>query len=197
MKRQAYQEQLAQVPVEKLVFLDQCGFSLALHRLYGWVVGGGRCIERVPFHLQRGHAHAVVGALSLPTPDCPNGLRALWQKSGTWTRATFEAFLQDALLPVLAPGSVLVLDNARIHHGGNIAALVERAGCSLLYLPPYSPDFNPIEMLWSWLKSHVRALAPRDQEQRWSAIRDIADALPQHFAVHWFKHARLHLPELL
>ena len=67
MKRQAYQEQLAQVPVEKLVFLDQCGFSLALHRLYGWVVGGGRCIERVPFHLQCGHAHAVVGALSLPT----------------------------------------------------------------------------------------------------------------------------------
>ena len=211
MQRAAYQEQLAQVPVEKLVFLDQCGFSLALHRLYGWVVGGGRCIERVPFHLQRGHAHAVVGALSLPTPDCPSGLRALWQKSGTWTRALFEAFLQDALLPVLAPGSVLVLDNARIvldnariHHGGQIAALVEKAGCSLLYLPPYSPDlppyspdFNPIEMLWSWLKNHVRALAPRDKEQRWRDIQDTAHALPHHFATHWFKHVRLHLPELL
>ena len=197
MKRQAYQEQLALVAVEKLVFLDQCGFSLALHRLYGWVVGGGRCIEKVRFHLQRGKAHSGVGALSLPTPDCPSGLRALWQKEGTWTRASFEAFLQDGLLPVLAPGSVLVLDNARIHHGGNIAALVEAAGCSLLYLPPYSPDFNPIEMLWSWLKNHVRALAPRDPEQRWRVIQDIMDALPYHFAIRWFEHVRLHLPELL
>ena len=67
----------------------------------------------------------------------------------------------------------------------------------LLYLPPYSPDLNPIELLWSWLKNHVRALAPREQQQRWSAIQDTADALPHHFAAHWFKHGRLHLPEML
>jgi transposase len=193
----AFRVQIAGVPLEKLVFLDECGFSLALHRLYGWVVGGGRCVEEVPFHLQRGHSHSVVGALSLPSLDCSSGLRALWQKSGTWTRAAFEAFLQEGLLPVLVPGSVLVLDNARIHHGGNIQELVEAAGCSLLYLPPYSPDFNPIELLWSWLKHHVRALAPRDPEKRWSAIQDTADDLPHHFAAQWFKHVRLHFPELL
>jgi len=197
VKREAYQEQIAQVPLDKLVFLDECGFSLALYRLYGWVIGGGRCVETVPFHLQRGKAHAVVGALSLPTPDCPSGLRALWQKAGAWNRASFEAFLQDGLLPVLQPGSVLVLDNARFHHGGQIQALVEEAGCSLLYLPPYSPDFNPIELLWSWLKARVRVLAPRDPNQRWNDIHNAADVLPLQFAKHWFQHVGLRLPELL
>ena len=80
MKRGAYQEQLAHVPLQQLVFLDECGFSLALYRLYGWVIGGGHCVETVPLHLQRGQAHWVVGAFSLPTPDCHSGLRALWQK---------------------------------------------------------------------------------------------------------------------
>jgi len=197
VKREAYQEQIAQVPLAKLVFLDECGFSLALYRLYGWVIGGGRCIEKVPFHLQRGKAHSVVGALSLPTPDCPSGLRALWQKAGAWNRASFEAFLQDGLLPVLEPGSVLVLDNARFHHGGQIQALVEEAGCSLLYLPPYSPDFNPIELLWSWLKARVRALAPREETQRWNDIQNTARDLPLQFAKQWFQHVGLHLPDLL
>lgn len=191
MKRAAYCEQVAQVPVEKLVFLDECGFSLCLFRLYGWTVGGGRCVEQVPFHLQRGSQHSVVGAFSLPTSSCPTGLRALWQKAGTWTRETFEAFLQEELLPHLEPGSVLVLDNARIHYGGHIASLVEAAGCSLLYLPPYSPDFNPIELVWSWLKNRVRALAPRDDLQRWRDIAASADALPEGFALNWFKHCGL------
>ena len=112
--------------------------------------------------------------------------------------------MQDGLLPVLQAGSVLVLDNARFHHGGHIASLVEEAGCSLLYLPPYSPDFNPIELLWSWLKllwswlkTHVRALAPREETQRWDDIHNTADDLPHHFAKHWFQHVGLHLPDLL
>jgi len=124
VKREAYQEQIAQVPLDKLVFLDECGFSLALYRLYGWVIGGGRCLETVPFHLQPGKAHSVMGALSLPTPDCPSGLpqriapadcpsglpqriapadcpsglRALWQEARAWNRASFEAFLQRGVL---------------------------------------------------------------------------------------------------
>ena len=114
--------------------------------------------------LTRGTHLSLLGAFSLPSSGCsnsgcsssgcpssgcPNGLRVLWHKSGAWNRASFEAFLQDGLLPLLPPGSVLVLDNARFHHGTHITALVEAAGCSLLYLPPYSPDFNPIEMLWT------------------------------------------------
>ena len=176
VKRAAFCEQVLALAVEKLVFLDECGFTLNLHRLYGWVIGGGRCIEEVPF--ERGVNRSVLGAFSLPSPDGPTGMRVLYQKKGTWNRASFEAFLQDGLLPLLEPGSVLVLDNARIHHGGEIQALVEKAGCSLLYLPPYSADFNPIELAWSWIKNRVRTLAPRDDAARERDIREAHQDLP-------------------
>jgi len=173
----------------KLVFLDECGFGLNLHRMYGWTIGGGRCVEAVRF--ERGHNRSVLGAFSLPTPDCPTGMRVLWQKLGAWTRATFEAFLQDGLLPVLERGSVLVLDNASIHRGGAIGQLVEKAGCSLLYLPPYSPDLNPIELAWSFIKSRVRTLAPRDDQQRQNDIQHATRQLPPSAANAWFRHCGL------
>lgn len=181
------------MPLEKLVFLDECGFGLNLHRLYGWTMGwtmgGGRCVEEVPF--ERGQNRSVLGALSLPTPDCPTGMRALWQKLGAWTRATFEAFLQDGLLPLLERGSVLVLDNASIHRGGAIRELIEAAGCSLLHLPPYSPDLNPIEPAWSWIKHRVRTEAPRDDRHRQSAIQEAVRQLPPAAPTAWFKHCGL------
>lgn len=189
VKRRLFGEQIAHEPVEKLVFLDECGFGLNLHRLYGWTIGGGRCFEAVPF--ERGQNRSVLGAFSLPTPHCPNGMRVLWQKLGPWTRTTFEAFLQDGLLPVLERGSVLVLDNASIHRGGAIRELVEQAGCSLLYLPPYSPDLNPIELAWSWIKNRVRTLAPRDDDKRQNHIQDAAKKLPPSAATAWFKHCGL------
>ena len=99
----------------------------------------------------------------------------------------FEQFLQESLLPRLPQGSVLVLDNARIHHGGQVAALVEQAGCSLLYLPPYSPDFSPIELAWGWVKQRVRAVGPRDDVTRQQAVNDAVNALPPEFASTWFR----------
>lgn len=189
MKRATFWEQIRQIPLKKLVFLDECGFALNLHRPYGWTVGGGRCIEVVPFN--RGVNRSVLGAFSLPDATCATGMRALWQKLGAWTRATFEAFLSEGLLPVVPKGSVLVLDNARIHHGGRIQEMVEAAGCSLLYLPPYSPDFSPIELAWSWIKGRVRTLAPRDDTARERDIRRANDALPLEAAPAWFKHCGL------
>ena len=154
MKRAAFGLEMASIAPERLVFLDECGFGLSLYRLYGWVMGGGRCWEDVP--LTKGTNLSLLGAFSLPSCRCANGLQLLWHKTGAWNRACFEAFLQDGLLPLLPPGSVLVLDNARFHHGARITDLVEAAGCSLLYLPPYSPDLNPIELVWSWIKGRVR-----------------------------------------
>lgn len=191
MKRQAFREELATLAPEKLVFLDECGFGLNLHRLYGWVMGGGRCVEEVP--LDKGQNRSVLGAYSLPTAACPTGMRALWQTLGAWNRDGFEAFLCDGLLPLLERGSVLVLDNARIHHGGQIAELVERAGCFLLYLPPYSPDFNPLELAWSWIKNRVRTLAPRDDCARERDIHLAGTLVPPHVAQGWFKHCGIKL----
>lgn len=170
---------------QRLVFLDECGFSLNLHRLYGWAIGGERCIETVPFN--KGINRSVLGAYSLPGQDNPTGLWALWQKLGAWNRECFEAFLTDGLLPRLPPKCVLVLDNARIHHGVKIKEAVEKAGHTLLYLPPYSPDYNPIELVWSWLKNMVRNLSPRTDLERESAIELAGKQIPPLNAAGWFE----------
>lgn len=171
------------------MFLDECGFLLNLHRLYGWAPVGERCLEEVPF--VRGKNLSRVGAFSLPDADNASGLRALWHVEGAWKAWSFELFLEEMVLPYLPAGSVLVLDNARIHKGGGLRAKVEAAGCSLLYLPPYSPDFNPIELLWSWLKNAVRAAAPRTNRERVKAIREAQRLLPSQHAQAWFKHCGL------
>ena len=178
------------MPVEKLVFLDECGFSLNLHRMYGWCVGGGRLEEAVPFN--KGQNRSVVGAFSLPSEENPTGLWSLWQRVGAWKSFLFELFVEEDVLPHLPQGSVLVLDNARIHHGQSLKEAVEQAGHSLLYLPPYSPDFNPIELVWSWLKAKVRHLAPRTDEQRAKDIRHAQAQLPPHAAIQWFQKCGLH-----
>ena len=98
----------------------------------------------------------------------------------------FTLFVEEAVLPHLPPGSVLVLDNARIHQGAALRQAVEEAGCTLLFLPPYSPDLNPIELVWSWIKHLVRTLAPRDDDQRRNDIFNIAHALPPQHAKGWF-----------
>lgn len=168
-----------------LVFLDECGFALNLHRLYGWCIGGGRCEEEVPF--DKGQNRSVVGAFSLPGESNPTGLWALWQRLGAWTGALFTLFVEEAVLPLVPRGSVLVLDNARIHHAHALKQAVEEAGCLLLFLPAYSPDFNPIELVWSWIKHLVRQQAPRTDEERKDAIRQAQALVPPQAAPHWFQ----------
>ena len=75
---------------------------------------------------------------------------------GSCNRTVFETWLENCLLPVLKPGQVLIVDNATFHKGGKIEELLAQVGCSILYLPPYSPDLNKIENCWSWLKSRIR-----------------------------------------
>ncbi|RYF44329.1 MAG: IS630 family transposase [Cytophagaceae bacterium] len=189
VKRATFRKEIVRVAVEKLVFLDECGFALNLHRLYGWTIGGRRCSEPVP--MNKGGNRSVMGAYSLPTADNPTGLWALWQKVGAWTGLLFEAFIEEAVLPCVPKGSVLVLDNAPIHHNPTLREKVEEAGCFLLYLPPYSPDFNPIEHVWSWIKHQVRTCAPRDDDARKRDIYAAAKALPPKAATGWFRNCGL------
>jgi transposase len=160
------------------VFLDEAGFSLALYAAYGWSPQGERLVEAVPF--QRGTNLSVLGAFDR------EGMLCTKEKEGAFKRVDVEAFLEHDLLPRLLPGSVLVLDNARIHHGERLQEIVAAAGCSLLYLPPYSPDLNPIELAWSWIKRFVRRQAPRDRESRLAAIQSALASLPAAFAPNWF-----------
>ena len=136
-------------------------------------------MEAVPFC--RGKNLSVLGALDI------EGMLSFRHKEGAMKREDVEAFLQHEVLPELLPGSVIVLDNARIHHGGKIEEIVVQAGCSVLYLPPYSPDFSPIEPAWGWIKSRVRKRGPRDVKSRVTAIEESVAALPPEFAPNWFQ----------
>lgn len=105
-KREHFRARLSAIAPQHLVFLDKCGFSLALYWMYGWAKKSERCVEIVPS--QRGENRSLLGAVTL------SGMAAFASKLGGFKRGDFEDFLQDKLLPVLKAGSVLVLDNARI-----------------------------------------------------------------------------------
>ena len=170
---------LKQIDPSELVILDESGFSLSLYQHYGWATRGKRVVEAVP--VNRGKNLSVLGALD------QEGMLAIRHKEGAIKREDVEDFLKQDVLPRLLPGSVLVLDNARIHQGKAIEQIVADAGCQLLYLPPYSPDFSPIELAWAWIKAAVRRLCPRDAQSRIAAVEDSARALPPEFAPNWFR----------
>lgn len=187
-KREAFRAQVADIDPNDLVFLDEAGVSLALSVLYGcmavWLYGWGKkgepLVEAVP--AKRGKNLSVLGAFDVL------GMVATTSRLGAMTRPDFEKFLSKELLPRLLPGSVLVLDNASIHKGGKIARLVEKAECRLLYLPAYSPDFNPIEMAWAWIKRQLRKGGPRDEAARQQAVKEAIAALPETLAPACFRH---------
>jgi len=150
--------------------------------LYGGGKKGEPLIEAVP--VRRGTNLSVLGALDI------EGVVSTTNKLGAMTRADFEQFLRVELLPCLLPGSVLVLDNASIHKGGQIEGLVSKAGCRVLSLPPYSPDLNPIELAWAFVKSQVRRCGPREDAVRQQAVEAALAAIPESFAPACFRHCQ-------
>ncbi len=148
--------------------------------LYGWGKRGEPLVQSVP--TRRGKNLSVLGAIDL------EGVVAQTSKEGAMTRADVERFFRVDLLPRLLPGSVLVLDNASIHKGGNLERLAKRAGCRVLYLPPYSPDMNPIELIWSFVKRRVRRAGPRDEPSRSASVAAGLAAVTEELATSCFRH---------
>jgi len=148
--------------------------------LYGWGKRGEPLVQRVP--ARRGKNLSVLGAID------QEGVIAFTSKEGAMKRADVERFFKRDLLPALLPGSVVVLDNASIHQGGTIQKIVERAGCKLLYLPPYSPDLNPIEPVWSVVKRQVRREGPREEAARLASVHTGMESVTPKLAEDCFRH---------
>ena len=138
-------------------FLDECGVTTDLLRRFGRSLRGTRLHDHAPC----GHweTHTVVATLGL------EGLQAPAVFNGPIDNVTFRAYVDQVLVPTLRPGDVIVLDNLKVHHQPEVHAAIEETGASLRFLPPYSPDFNPIEQAFAKLKAFLRAARPRTFDQ--------------------------------
>jgi transposase len=180
LRRQAWQEKISRIAAERLVFLDETGTTTEMTRRYGRGFGGERVCEGTP----AGHWRTltVLGAMS------PQGLIATMTVEAPTDREVFLAYLEQVLCPRLRPGQVVVMDNLSSHKVAGVRELIEAAGAELLYLPPYSPDFNPIEKCWAKLKQKLRFLKARSLESLQQAIADAIPTISQDNAVAWFQH---------
>lgn len=138
------------------VFLDECGVTTDLIRRYARSLRGTRVRDHAP--CSHWETQSVIAGLRV------TGLTAAAVFPGPVDTPTFRAYVEQVLIPTLQPGDVVVLDNLIVHKDAEVGAAIERAGATLRFLPPYSPDFNPIEMAFAKLKAFLRAHRPRSFE---------------------------------
>ena len=138
---------------DRYVFIDECGVTTDLLRRYGRSPRGTRLHDHTPCsHWQ---THTVVAALRAAAMTAP----AVFD--GPIDNASFRAYIEQVLVPTLRPGDVVIMDNLAVHKQPEVQTAIEQAGARLRFLPPYSPDLNPIEQVFAKLKAFLRALRPR------------------------------------
>jgi transposase len=179
--RRGWHERLAEVPTERLVFVDESGASTKRTRLYGRCPVGRRLVCPVP----QGHypTTTLIAAVRLEGPCAP------WLFEGPMDGELFLAWVRQGLAPILQPKDLVILDNLATHKVAGVRHASEAAGAHLLYLPPYSPDFSPIENLWAKVKAILRALAPRTADRLLQAVATAFDAISPADCRSFFSHA--------
>ncbi len=163
-RRAAFLEKIGLTPLDKLIFLDESGVTTSMTRLYARCLGGRRIHEATP----GGHwkIMTILGAMST------RGMIATMTIEEATDAEILLAYLEHVLCPQLRPGDVVVMDNLSSHKVDGVRASIEAVGAELLYLPPYSPDLNPIEKAWSKLKQLLRSAKARTSEVLDQAITD-------------------------
>lgn len=184
-QRRAFLEALACEDVRCFKFVDETGTHLSYTRRYGRAQPGQRVGQGVP--LRSGGNVTVVGALTT------NGLEAVMELDGALNEAAFATYLDQVLGPTLVPGDVVVLDNLGVHHMDGMAERVAAYGARLLFLPPYSPDFNPLELAWSKLKTALRTAQARTRQALSDALTHACDWITKTDAQNWFAHCGYHV----
>lgn len=136
------------VPVDRLVFVDETGTNTAMAERYAWAPRGARATASVPRN--PGPNTTLLACLTL------DGMGPALLVEGAITAEVFAAYVEHVLVPWLRPGQLVILDNLSVHTGARVGELIAAAGCELRFLPPYSPDFTPIEWAFSKLKTWLR-----------------------------------------
>jgi transposase len=173
---------LKRIDPARLVFLDEAAANLSMGRSHAWIRRGDIKYDPKPINWGR-QSLTMLGAVRL------DGWVTMSTIFGSANGDRFVAWVRRGLAPKLRPGDIVILDNAPSHRDLRFVDLIEARGARVEFLPPYSPDLNPIEPAWAIAKKHIRAVAPRDAE----ALRKAAHAgrqrvKPRH-CLGWFKHS--------
>lgn len=186
-ERAAWRAAMATHDPQQFVFVDESSTHTSLIRLYGWAPHDHRASGAAP----RNHGKNTT-LVAMLTPD---GLQEPWLLvERAMTTDTFEWYIREQVAPQLQPGQIVVMDNLSAHKAARIREALVARGCDLLFLPPYSPDFNPIEQAFSKLKAILRGLGARTHETLQEAVRLAVAAITSADAAAWYAHAGYPLP---
>lgn len=162
------------------VFVDEMGSHLAMTRLYARAAPGERVVEEIPGD-HKGNL-STIGAVGL------TGMRTALSVPGAIDSETMIFFVEEMLAPTLKRDEIVFFDNCQIHKADEIEEAIEARGAWAVFLPPYSPDFNPIENCWSKVKSILRSLKPRTLEELLDALEEAFSSITRQDILGWFSH---------
>jgi transposase len=179
----------ARTAASRFVSVDECSTNTSLRRLYARSRRGERARCEAPRN--RGKNVTLLASMTL------SGMGPSIAVEGATTRAVFEAYVEQALAPGLRPGQVVVVDDLSAHKGGRVRELIEARGCEAVYLPPYSPDFDPIEQAFSKVKGLLRRAEARTREALIEAMGVALSAVSARDAGGFFRHCGYRNPAQL
>jgi transposase len=178
-RRAEFVKVLGTIDLDRLIFLDECGVTTSLTRLYGRRRDGRRLHDATP--LGNWKILTILGSIST------RGMIATMTIEEATDKDIFLAYLDEVLCPALRPGDVVVMDNLSSHKVDGVRERIEAKEATVLYLPPYSPDLNPIEKAWSKLKQLLRSAKARTREALDQAIAELLPCLTPEDAKAWFR----------
>ncbi len=178
LKRTGYQSEITAEMVGRLKFLDEAGSNLAMTRLYGRAAPGERVVDNAPQNY--GENITMLATLSL------DGIAAPMTVAGAVDGIVFKTYVEKVLAPTLLKGDIVIMDNLGAHKVAGVGELIEARGARVIYLPPYSPDLNPIEKCWSKIKTYLRAAKARTREALEQALKEVLLTISEKDARGWF-----------
>lgn len=180
LKRVEFWKLVRGILAKDLIFLDESGVNLSLVRMFARATKGKRAKGKKP--IKRGKNVSIIAAIGL------SGVIAKTCVMGAVDTLTFDAFISQKLVPKLWKGAYVIMDNCSIHKSEELEKLIKKAGAHLIYLPPYSPDFSPIENFWSKVKNTLRSIAARSYPSLAKAIETAFDKVSLENIENFFTH---------
>jgi transposase len=184
--RREYWTTIGEVKLSDLVFIDETGVNIAMTRHFARATKGKRAYGKCPNN--RGKNVTLIGAIAT------SGFLAPFTFQGWTDKEAFLTYVKEVLLPELWPGACVVMDNLPAHKASEVEKMIESVGAKVVFLSPYSPDFNPIENCWSKIKEYLRSVESRNYHDLNQAINEAIDLVTDEDIIGWFTHCCYYEP---